>query len=116
MITAIQVTTKGVINFLEFEEKESLSVLQSAVGGYVELVGLADGLDLWVNEEGKNLGLDHNPHAQKVWERFFPVGSDYLVGDVVFTGGSDSEGEMASLDIYGEFATYLEQELGLTNY
>ena len=70
----------------------TLQDLQSAVGGWVQAIDLADDLTMWLNEEGKLTGLPHNTTAQKLWDKTFWVGSDFVVGDVVLTGGTDEEG------------------------
>ena len=70
----------------------TLQDLQSAVGGWVQAIDLAEDLTMWLNEEGKLTGLPHNTTAQKLWDKTFWVGSDFVVGDVVLTGGTDEEG------------------------
>jgi hypothetical protein len=49
-------------------------------------------LTLWCNEEGKLLEQAHNPYAQYFWDKMFGAYTDYMVGDVVFTGGTDDNG------------------------
>ncbi len=75
----------------------TLQDLQSAVGGWVQAIDLADDLTMWLNEEGKLTGLPHNTTAQKLWDKTFWVGSDFVVGDVVLTGGTGEEGETLPL-------------------
>jgi hypothetical protein len=70
----------------------TLQDLQSAVGGWVQAIDLAEDLTMWLNEEGKLVGLPHNTTAQKLWDKTFWVGSDFVVGDVVLTGGTGEEG------------------------
>jgi hypothetical protein len=87
---------KALVLTAEGEIKEldgiSLQALQSAVGGWVQAVDLSADLTMWLNEEGKLTGLPHNPTAQKLWDKTFWAGSDFVVGDVVLTGGTDKEG------------------------
>ena len=78
------------------EGASQLAVLQDAVGGYIEAVDLADNLTMWVNEEGKLNGLPINPMATMLWEKHFGF-TDVIVGDVIFTGGTGSEGETLGL-------------------
>lgn len=88
----LKVTTEGVISVITATDEESLSKLQEAVGGWVQAIDLSDTLSLWCNEEGKLVGLPHNPFAQILWDEAFGAHTDYIVGDVVFTGGTDDEG------------------------
>ena len=91
MTKALRVTTAGVIQTLDLSEN-SLQVLQTGVGGWVQAIDLTTTMTLWCNEEGKLEGLPHNPYAQKLWDVAFGAGTDYIVGDVVFTGTPDEEG------------------------
>lgn len=91
MTKALRVTTAGVIQTLDLSEN-SLQVLQTGVGGWVQAIDLTTSMTLWCNEEGKLNGLPHNPFAQKLWDVAFGADTDYIVGDVVFTGTPDEEG------------------------
>lgn len=83
---------------IQLDEKESqLSALQEAVGGLIEAVDLSDSLTMWVNEEGKLHGLPINALATILWEKHFGF-TDIIVGDVIFTGGTGSEGETLGLN------------------
>jgi hypothetical protein len=90
---ALRITTTGEIYELE---DISLESLQEGVGGWVQALAL-DGLTMWCNEEGKLIGLTHNPYAQELWDFVYGVKTDYLVGDVVITGGTDEEGNTIPL-------------------
>lgn len=96
MLKAIQITTTGQYAELDLSLDE-LEQLQSAVGGYVQPIDLTQNLTMWCNEEGKLTGLAHNPYAQFMWDEVFGCHTDYLVGDVVMTGGTDDEGETIGL-------------------
>ena len=54
----------------------TLSGMQKAVGGYIELVHLPKGKMLVVNEDGLNLKLPYNPRASQLSQR-------HLVGDIL---------------------------------
>jgi hypothetical protein len=95
-ITALQVKTSGEVVELDLTAN-SLDTLQGAVGGWVQAIDLSDTVSLWVNEEGKLEGLPHNPYAQQFWDEAFGAGTDFIVGDVVFTGTPDQEGETQGL-------------------
>lgn len=59
----------------------SLESFQKAVGGYIEVVQLAPDLVMICNEEGKLKRLPIN----------FVLGSDFIVGSVIFCGRSGDE-------------------------
>jgi len=94
--TALQVKTTGEVTELDLSS-DSLQTLQTAVGGWVQAIDLASDLSMWCNEEGKLNSLPHNPYAQFMWDEVFGAHTDYLVGDIVLTGGTDSEGETIGL-------------------
>lgn len=80
----------------------SLKGQQEAVGGYIERVALPyEGknreLDLWVNEEGKNMGLEQNFIFGRAGKNGSVEVLDIIVGDVVFLA-STPDGETVGLD------------------
>ena len=96
MKTAIVIDTQGHMSVLDISVR-SLEQMQAAVGGYVQAVDLDDDRTLWCNEEGKMMRLEHNPFAQDLWDRALGADTDYIVGSVVITGGTDAEGETMGL-------------------
>jgi hypothetical protein len=75
----------------------SLETLQKSVGGWVQAIESDSGdITFWCNEEGKLTGLPVNPVATAMWTRYFGE-TDVIVGNVVFTGGCDEEGETTTL-------------------
>ncbi|QJW38696.1 DUF3846 domain-containing protein [Cellulosimicrobium protaetiae] len=73
-----------------------LSHLQSAVGGFVDVVRLGPNLDMWVNDDGFALELPRNVAATGIaWHYGFR--HQIYVGPAVFTGGVDEEGESLPL-------------------
>ena len=100
MKKALVITTLGEATIIDLNEG-SLEKLQKAVGGYVQAIDLCEGLTMWCNEEGKMMSLPHNPFGQAFWETAFPVSefgrTDYIVGDIVLTGGADNEGDTLGL-------------------
>lgn len=96
MNKAIRITTQNEVIVFELKDN-SLEQLQQAVGGYVQAVDLSDELTLWCNEEGKMMNLNHNAMAQALWDKAFGADTDYIVGDIVLTGGTDENGETISL-------------------
>jgi hypothetical protein len=57
---------------------------------------LHDDLTLWCNEEGKLIGLTPNVIGTHLYEKNFAV-KDVIMGDIVFTGGTDDEGDNLGL-------------------
>jgi hypothetical protein len=100
MKKALTITTLGEATIIDLNEG-SLEKLQKAVGGYVQAIDLCEGVTMWCNEEGKMMSLPHNPFGQAFWETAFPVSefgrTDYIVGDIVITGGADNEGDTLGL-------------------
>lgn len=79
-----------------------LRVLQSVVGGYVEGFGLpsdhpvAPGHMLYLNEDGKSLGLRTNANATHL--AFTTLGpDDTICGNAVLVGPADEDGESTSV-------------------
>jgi hypothetical protein len=95
--TALLMRTDGTTERLTFTVDGEYETLSRGVGGYIQAVTLAEGLVMWVNEEGKLNGLPHNPVATRWFSNIFGEGRDVIVGDAVFTGGTDDEGYMNSL-------------------
>ena len=77
-------------------EDTELETLQDAVGGLIQAVDLTTSLTMWCNEEGKLIGLPVNPVATAMWTRYFGE-TDVIVGNVVFTGGCDEDGNTTSI-------------------
>ena len=91
---AVRIDTDGTKTIVEFNNDTCYDVLSSAVGGMIECVTLHDKPnqpDMWLNENGKNIGLDQNPTATALWVDMYDL-TDVIMGDVVITGGADEEG------------------------
>jgi hypothetical protein len=83
----------------ETHEVISLDFLQSFVGGWVQVVPLSgslSGLSMWLNEEGKFSDLPLNELATAIWEDSYGK-TDFIVGNVLITGGEDYDGEIETL-------------------
>lgn len=83
----------------ETHEVISLEFLQSFVGGWVQVVPLAgslSGMSMWLNEEGKFSDLPVNELATAIWEDSYGK-TDFIVGNVLITGGENYDGEIESL-------------------
>jgi hypothetical protein len=98
MHKAVIIRTDDSREVVEFEAGESYPLLREAVGGFIECVTLRDKnfADMWLNEEGKVIGLPFNAVATLLWASMYGF-SDVMVGDVVITGSCDEEGETLGL-------------------
>lgn len=95
---AIKLNTDGIATEVALAPSgKQLQQLQDAVGGWVEAVDLSPTLTMWCNEEGKLNGLPFNSLATDLWEESFGR-TDFIKGNVIFTGGTGSEGETLGLD------------------
>ena len=78
----------------------TLDVLQSAVDGNIEAVTLksdeGEFATMYLNEEGKLLGLLGNPVATFLATRYGLL-DDVIVGNVIIVGPPNNEGEDTSL-------------------
>jgi hypothetical protein len=89
-------STDGVVQVVPFVDNQ-LKTLQTAVGGYVEAINLSPDLIMWVNEEGKMNKLPFNQAATSIFMKH-RGGADFIVGQVIFTGGNDSSGDTNGID------------------
>jgi len=93
---ALVVKSELTAELIDIAEKE-LDKLQEAVDGLIEPVDLTPTITMWVNEEGlfrKDLDINYLATAfmAEVFASTLPI-----MGDVVFTGGIDSEGNTKPL-------------------
>jgi len=110
MRLAVQVQVDGSINRLDLDAPQgSYQVLKDGVGGWIEAVDLREDMTMWLNEEGKLDGLPVNVMASRMFNEAFGAGKDIMVGDAVFTGGTDDEGD--TLGLTEEQAQELEAHL-----
>lgn len=88
-----------------------LEYLQKQVAGWVEALGIPDTeVTMYLNEEGKIVGLPVNPRANRLAHRHravFPT--DIIVGDVVIVGPTDDDGYDTSLS--DEHVAWLHREV-----
>lgn len=82
-------------SIIDLPREGALAQMQEAVGGYIECVSL-EGFDMWVNEEGKLMGLPVNEVGTAMWETAYGP-TDVIVGNVLFTGLPDDEGYSTEL-------------------
>jgi hypothetical protein len=93
---ALEVNSKGETRRLDITENE-LKQLQGSVEGLIQPIDINEAMTMWVNEEFLfRSEPDPNPMATSFFE---VVGGGYDIhGTVVFTGGSDEDGNTTSLD------------------
>jgi len=101
MEKALIYKANGTSQIVEFSIGGSSKFLSDAVGGLFQLIHLAPNLDLWVNEnylaEAEEKNLKVNAVASAMYSA--TTGVTYpILGDVVFTGGTDDEGDTLGLD------------------
>lgn len=93
MLAGIKIGTDLSLSEMEDGTYKSVS---DAVGGYIEhitLHGVFEGFSLYINEEGKLVGLPFNDIATSIWERVFGVYTDVIVGNAVLVSSkTDNEG------------------------
>lgn len=95
MKKALSVNTDFTTEVLDLEP-DSYTPLRDAVNGLIQAVDLHHDLTMWCNEEGKLIGLNPSIIGTYMWEKTFGM-TDVIVGNVVFTGGTDDEGETLGL-------------------
>jgi hypothetical protein len=90
------IKTDGTRKIVEFEVGNSYNTIKEAVGGYIECVSINEEMDIWLNEEGKLIGLEPNLYATALYRARYNT-TDFIVGDVIITGGANEEGETLGL-------------------
>ena len=90
-----------------------LDYLQSRVGGHIEALRIpGTGINLYLNEEGKLLGLAVNERADAIaWRTRAVSFSGVIVGDVVVVGPVDEQGNDTGLS--EEQVAWLKKELSV---
>lgn len=95
--TALVIRTDGTVGVTALDTTHELSAMQEAVGGYIQLVPVADeSLSCFCNEEGKITGLEYNPLATLFVGDYLAPG-DWIAGDLLIMGKVDSRGETLGL-------------------
>lgn len=105
MKTALRVLVDGTVEELDLDAPEgALRVLQQAVkydendmSPLVQALDIDEDMTIWVHEEGKMLGHPRNDTGSIMFDAVFGEGRDVIVGNIVFTGGVDEEGDTLGL-------------------
>jgi hypothetical protein len=95
MEKVLSITTDNTVEIKEVDSIE-YETLYEAVNGLVELVSINDDIDMWLNEEGKLIGLEPNVLATLLFNKAFNE-KDVIMGNIVITGGADDEGNTVGL-------------------
>jgi len=84
--------------------------LNKTVGGWFEAIDLEDGNSMFLNEEGKLMGLARNELATS-YARSVIFPSDYIAGDVVIAGPpKGSSGRISSASVHA-FEQWMESRI-----
>jgi hypothetical protein len=95
---ALVIKATNEIEIINFTNETSYEVISGAVGGYIEAITFEPTITMWGNEEAKLNKLPYNHKATSLW-RFYFGNTDLIAGDVVITGGADSEGDSNGLSM-----------------
>jgi hypothetical protein len=109
---AIKVGTDDTIERLDFDTSDTLKVLQTAVGGYIEHIGLPFvNLDAWGNDEAAIVAEPEVNDIGSVALNQLAGWPTEFYGTLVFTGGADDEGNTLGLpeEQADDLQGYLEQ-------
>lgn len=101
---ALVVRADNTTERLEVADRELHKAVSNAVGGFFTHITIHESLDFWANDNGFAENLPINAVATQMYAEL--GGRTPIVGDVVFTGGTDAGGGTLSLD--RNYATALE--------
>lgn len=94
MRKALLIDTEG--HAVELDLDAEKNTLSKAVDGLIQAVDINQNLTMWLNEEGKLMGLPINSLGTAVFRRAHAI-QDIIVGNIVLTGGVDEEGDTIGL-------------------
>jgi hypothetical protein len=95
------VNVSGSAEKVEFTDETAYAVISKAVGGYIEAVRVTPTLTMWVNESGLLENLPINEIGCFAYLTAFGTLRSPIVGDVIFTGTEDEEGNTLGIDAEG---------------
>lgn len=110
MEKGLLISVDGLIEWKEIEVGNSYQLLRDAVDGYIECANVKHNIDIWLNEEGKLIGLEPNRLATALFWDKWGIGTDIIVGDV-FLATNNEEGETIGLN--KEQIDYLQEFVGV---
>ena len=85
------------IKVVEFDRSDYTNI-QKFVGGLFQVLDIPNA-SIWINEEGKLIGLPFNLRASNLLYLYRSefIGNDALVGDALVLGQADNEGNTLSV-------------------
>jgi hypothetical protein len=105
---ALLVPSDGNPRIVELADDDK--ALRDLIGGYVEMVRLADGLGLmWVDEDGKDKGLEVNQLATWLGRQAGTRRDDFVVGTCVITDSKPPD----LAEVKGTTVRYLNRLVGV---
>jgi hypothetical protein len=103
-IAFIVISEAGAIE--SFDEVVTTALIQEVVGGDFEVIQPTDmDMTLFVNEDGKRLGMNANWLATRLAHSRLRPG-DFITGPVLVTGSADDEGDVQPLTPQGMTAIH----------
>tara|TARA_Y100000361_G_C10924262_1_gene220524 strand:- start:87 stop:359 length:273 start_codon:yes stop_codon:yes gene_type:complete len=69
------------------DEKLTLEQLQKLVGGYIQIIPLANKKQMIINEEGKLMDLPYNQTATDLMKETYEGTTDWIAGDAIILTG-----------------------------
>ena len=110
MRTIIIIRPHGPIEFRTIpQDVVPLETLQTAVGGYIEVVRIKDEKIMIVNEEGKLNGSSYNELASLFYADAHPHDPDVIFGTAVIAAENGEEIEGLPEDLVDEIVSDLEE-------
>ena len=110
MQKGLLISVDGLIEWKEIEIGNSYELLRNAVGGWIECANVEHNIDIWLNEEGKLIGLEPNRLATALFWDKWGIGTDIIVGNV-FLATNDEEGE--TIGLTKEQIDYIQEFVGV---
>jgi hypothetical protein len=103
-VKAVLLRADGTASRIEIKSGEDIN---KAVGGWLEVINFQGNVFVYINEEGKLLGLPLNNRATGLaYSRNIGlIPGDVIVGNVVFVGPADNDGN--DTDVPEDFAREL---------
>jgi hypothetical protein len=97
MKKAVRINTDGSKEVIEFTDANAYSTFSGVVDGYIQQIYLdSQKATMYINEEGKLLGLDQNTIGTALWVDEYDE-TDIIMGNIVILGYADDEGYDLSL-------------------
>ena len=96
---AIKATANNDLDVVEFDPTDSYNIIKESIGGGIfQCIYLPElNADMWIDDEGKLFSEPViNAFGSALWVNSYGM-TDMFVGDIIITGGADSEGKTLGL-------------------